>query len=122
MSPDGEPKAERQRAYAYLRKHLLMVDSELSRAEERLAYFAEATGLELAAVFVEDIETAPAAFERFIRAVVLDKVEVVLLPSLLHLAVLGAPTHIKDNFEAATGAKVLTTLDAVSYEPGEAVS
>jgi hypothetical protein len=122
MSPDGEPRAQHRRAYGYLRKHLLMFDSELSRAEERLAHFADATGLELAAVFVEEIETVPAAFERFIRAVILDQVEVVLLPSLLHFAVLGAPGRIKENFEDATGARVVTTLDAISYEPGEAVS
>jgi hypothetical protein len=121
-SGDGETKSDRQRAYAYMRKHLLMFDSEVSRTTERLTYFANESGFELAAVFVEEVETWPAAFERLVQAVIQDKVEVVLLPSMLHFAVLGVPKNIKGHFEAATGARVITALDVVSYEPGEATS
>lgn len=99
-----------------------MFESEVNRTKERLAYFAEASGYELAAVFLEEIETWPLAIERLIRAVIKDKVEVVILPSMLHFAVLGAPNEVKGYFESATGARVVTTLDAVSYSPGEAVS
>jgi hypothetical protein len=121
-SAAGETKVERQRAYAYLRKHLLMFESEVDRTKERLAYLANEADLELAAVFVEEVETWPAAFERFVQAIVQDKVEIVLLPSLLHFAVLGAPNDVKDYFEAATGARVVTPVDVVPYKPGEAAS
>ncbi|MEU4295385.1 hypothetical protein AB0E63_44800 [Kribbella sp. NPDC026596] len=121
-SGDGKTKTERQRAYAYMRKHLLMFDAEVSRTKQRLEYFAEQSDLELAAVFIEEIQTYPAAFERFLQAVIQDDVKVVLLPSLLHFAVLGSPNHIKEFFEAATGAKVLSALDVVTYRAGEAVS
>lgn len=105
-----------------MRKHLLMFESEVSRAKERLTYFADTSGYELAAIFIEEIETSPAAFERLVQAVAQDKVEIVLLPSILHFAVLGDPNNIRQHFEAATGAHIITTLDLVSYEPGEATS
>ena len=117
-------KVERQRAYAYMRRHLLMYDSELEQARERISYFAETAGYELAAVFVEEIDTwpVPVAFERLLQAIVLDKAEVVILPSMLHFLVLGTPQHIRQYFESATGAKVVCINDVVSQSPGEAVS
>ena len=81
----GETKGERQRAYAYARKHLLMFDSEVNRTKERLAYFADTAGYELAATFIEEIDTWPAAFERLLHAVIRDKVETVILPQPLAL-------------------------------------
>jgi hypothetical protein len=121
-SADGETTVERRRAYAYMRKHLLMFDSEVNRTKARLAYFADQADLELAAVFVEELETWPSAFERLVEAVILDKVEVVLLPNLWHFAVLGTPGEVKSHFEATSGARVVTVLDLMSYEPGEAMS
>jgi hypothetical protein len=82
--------------------------SEVNRTKERLTRFAAASDLELAAIFVEEDPQRPAAFERLLQAVIQDQVEVVLLPSMLHLIVLGDPGHIKDYFEAATGARVVT--------------
>ncbi|MEV4261345.1 hypothetical protein [Kribbella sp. NPDC049584] len=96
------------RAYAYLREHLLVCISEVNRTKERLAQFAADSGIELAGTFVEEDPRRPAAFERLLQAVTRDEVEVVLLPSLLHLAVLGSPGSIKGYFEAATGARVIT--------------
>jgi hypothetical protein len=115
-------KSERERAYAYARKHLLMFDSEVNRTREHLAYFANAAGYELAATFIEEIEAWPAAFERLIQAVIRDRVEVVILPSMLHFAVLGDPTNIKQHFEAATGARIIAISNAVSHTLGDTVS
>jgi hypothetical protein len=116
-SDNGESKVEAQQAYAYLRRHLLMFESEVNRTKQRLTYFAVESGFELSATFVEEVETGPLAFERLLQAVIRDKVEVVILPSMLHFAVLGAPTHVKDYFEAATEARVVTILGAVPREP-----
>ncbi|MGW7687129.1 hypothetical protein ACWGID_40690 [Kribbella sp. NPDC054772] len=121
-SADGETKTELPRAYAYARKHLLMCESEVNRTKERLTYFAKQAGYNLSAVFVEEVQTAPDAFERLVQAVVNDKVETVILPSMLHFAVLGDPKRIREHFEGATGAKVVIAVDVVSYNTGEAVS
>jgi hypothetical protein len=105
---DRRQSVVRPRAYAYLREHLLVCASEVNRTKERLANFATGSDLDLAAVFVEEDARRPAAFGRLLDAVIRDEVGVVLLPSMLHLMVLGSPGHIKDYFEAATGARVIT--------------
>jgi hypothetical protein len=105
---DRRQQVERPRAYAYLREHLLVCTSEVNRTKERLTHFAATSNLELAATFVEEDQRQPAAFGRLLDAVIRDEVEVVLLPSILHLMALGSPRHIKDYFEAATGARVIT--------------
>jgi hypothetical protein len=100
-------EVELPRAYAYLCEELLVCRSEVNRTKDRLARFAAGSNLELAAVFVgEDIRSS-AAFGRLFEAVIRDKVRVVLVPSLLHLMVLGSPGRIKEYFEAATGARVI---------------
>ncbi|MFD7158828.1 hypothetical protein ACFV9C_29805 [Kribbella sp. NPDC059898] len=115
--------AERSRAYAYIRAELLVSTSEVNRTKERLSAFAKTSGLELAAVFVEGDPQRPLlAFERFFQAVMRDHVPVVLLPSLLHLMVLGAPGRIREHFEAATEARVVTLDHRVACPAREAVS
>lgn len=105
-----------------MRKHLLMDELEVVNTKQRLAYFADQSGYELAAIFIEEIQTWPVAFERLLEAVIRDNVEVVILPSMLHFAVLGAPNNVKKYFESAAEARVVTAFDAVSDCPGEAVS
>jgi hypothetical protein len=91
----------------YLRKHLLMSETELEDAKERLAYFAEIEGFTMGAIYVEEIATVSAAFEALVDAVNRHEVSAVVLPSMLHFAVLGAPASIKGHFEHCTGARVL---------------
>lgn len=104
---DRHQSVELPRAYAYVRPHLLVCKSEVNRTKERLSAFATTSGLDLAAIFVEDGTRSPAAFGRLVDAVIRDQVEVVLLPSMLHLMTLGSPRCIRNYFEAATGARVL---------------
>jgi hypothetical protein len=106
----------------YIRKHLLMTETEVRYAKERLAYFARLEGFTLGTTYVEDIETWPAAFEALIEAAVEDTVSGVLLLSMLHFAVLGPPAEIKQHFEHITRTRLLTAPETVSYRPGEAVS
>ena len=99
---------ELPRAYAYLCEELLVCRSEVNRTKERLAQFAASSNPELAAVFVgEDIRSST-AFGRLFEAVIRDKVRVVLVPSVLHLMALGSPRRIKEYFEQATGARVIS--------------
>jgi hypothetical protein len=113
---------ELPRAVAYLRKHLLMNESEVLYAKERLAYFARVEGLQLDNVFVEEVETWPAAFEALVEAALSDELSVVLLPSMLHFAVLGPSADIKQHFEYITRTRVLAVSELMSYRPGEAAS
>ena len=91
----------------YARRHLLMTDDELGDTKERLKYFARVKGFVLGTVYVEEVETSPAAFQDLVEAVNRQEVTAVVVPSMLHLAVLSAPATIKDYFERATGARVM---------------
>lgn len=91
----------------YLRKHLLMTEDELDDIRERLAYFAREEGFAMGTVYVEEIETSPAAFEALVNAANSYEISAVVLPSMLHFAVLGAPASIKEHFEHLTGARVM---------------
>jgi hypothetical protein len=104
---DHRQSVELPRTYAYVRPHLLVCRSEINRTRERLSAFATTSGLDLAPIFVEDGTRSPAAFARLLDAVIQDRVEVVLLPSMLHLMTLGSPRCIRNYFEVATGAQVL---------------
>jgi hypothetical protein len=91
----------------YIRRHLLTTDAELDEAKERLGLFAEIEGFTLGTVYVEHLETTPAAFEALVEAVDRYEVTAVVVPSMLHFALLSAPAAIKDRFEHITGARVL---------------
>jgi hypothetical protein len=91
----------------YLRKQLLTTENELEDTKERLAHFAALEGFAIGTVYVEEAETSPAAFEALIEAVNRYDVTAVVLPSMLHFAVLGAPATIKNHFEHLTGARVM---------------
>lgn len=91
----------------YLSRHLLISDADFAMTLDQLDHFAKSQDYALAAVYVEQAETAPAAFEALVDAVNRGEVGAVVLPSILHFAVLGAPTRFKAYFEHATGARVL---------------
>jgi hypothetical protein len=91
----------------YLRMHLLMTEGELAEAKERLERFADLEGFTLGTVYVELVETIPAAFEALVEAIKRLEATAVVIPSMLHFAVLSAPAAIKDHFEHVTGARVL---------------
>ncbi|WP_132157622.1 hypothetical protein [Kribbella antiqua] len=99
-----------------------MTEIEVCDAKERLAYFARIKSLRLDEVFVEDVETWPAAFEALVEAALSDQLSVVLVPSMLHFAVLGPPSNIKQHFEYITRTHVLAATELLSYRPGEAAS
>lgn len=76
----------------------------------RLESFTKLAGYDLAAVFVEEIDSPLVAFGRLLQAVIQDQVEYVVIPSMLHFMTLGSPNNIKGYFEAATGARVITAV------------
>jgi hypothetical protein len=105
---DHKQAAKGRRAYAYVCGPLLICQPQVTRSRESLTTYAADAGLELAAVFIEEDWLCLSAFERLFQATIRDKVEVILLPSMLHFTVLGSPRSIKSSFEAVTGARVIT--------------
>ncbi|MGW5188952.1 hypothetical protein ACWEOO_06840 [Kribbella sp. NPDC004138] len=105
---DRKQAAKRPRAYAYMCGPLLICQPEVTRTRQLLTAYAASAGLELAAIFVEEDWLCLSAFERLLQATIRDKVEIILLPSMLHFSVLGSPRSIKPSFEAVTGARVVT--------------
>jgi hypothetical protein len=79
----------------YIRPHLLMTDDELAVTKAVLARFAEHEGYALGTVFTEHSQSAPTAFMAMIDTADRDGAVAVVVPSPLHLAVLGGPklTH-----------------------------
>ena len=91
----------------YVRRDLLVTDGQVSQVEREMAQFAQKEGFSMGFTYVEKPGTWPAAFEALIESVNRYEVTAVVLPSLLHFAVLGANHDIRDIFERATGARVL---------------
>jgi len=91
----------------YLRRDLLVVDSQVTELKREMADFAQAEGFAMGHTYVEKPESWPAAFEALIESVNRYQVTAVVLPGLLHFTGLGLPTGIRDSFERATGARVL---------------
>lgn len=92
---------------AYVCRPLLRTEGEFVRAKDRLTEFAEREGFALGELFVEEETTAPAAFEALIEAASHDEVGAVVVPSMLHLTALCAPTAMRNRFEHLTGARLL---------------
>ncbi len=72
-----------------------------------MAEFAQKESFSMGFTYVEEPGTSPAAFEALFESVKRYEVTAVVLPSLLHLAVLGPSHDIRNSFERATGARVL---------------
>ena len=96
----------------YVRAHLLMTWDELADAKADLAHFAAAEGYTFGTVYTERIDRAPAAFHALMDAVKREEASAVVVPSLHHLAVLGAPLAMKEHLEHYTGARVITARTA----------
>lgn len=94
-------------ALGYFRVHLLMTAAEVELTKVQLAEFARVEGFALGGVFVEQVDTAPAAFHALVEAVKRHEVGRVVVPSVQDLAVLGVSPLLKSYLERCTGARVL---------------
>jgi hypothetical protein len=91
----------------YIRRELVATDAEVHKLERQMSIFAQAEGFWLGGIFVDEPTVWPAGFEVLTDAVCRHNATAVVLPSLLHFAVLGAGNDIRGTFERATGARVL---------------
>ena len=91
----------------YICRGLLASDQEVDDAESAMAYFAAAYGFSLRHTYVEKPASAPLAFGALVESLSASGGDGVVLPGLLHLAVLGPRHDMKMLFERATGVRVL---------------
>ncbi|HEY3562738.1 MAG TPA: hypothetical protein VGL05_34965 [Kribbella sp.] len=93
----------------YLRRDLLVADSQVGVLRREMTQFAEVEGFTIGRIHVEYPGSWLAAFERLVLSISCHGVIAVVLPSLLHLIGigLGTPTDVRSIFERATGAHVL---------------
>jgi len=105
--PDCRVDYPRPLLLGFILKHLLMSDGELADIKVQLEQFAADEGFAMGTTYVEETDTAPAAFEALIEAVNRYEVTTVVNPSRLHFAALAVRHDVKDTFERATGARVV---------------
>ncbi|MFI7059850.1 hypothetical protein ACIBL3_02605 [Kribbella sp. NPDC050124] len=91
----------------YLRRDLLVVESQVGELKRDMAAYAEAEGFTMGHIYVERPDSWLAAFEALTESIGRYDVTAVVLPSLLHYVGIGMPTDRRGWFEHATGARVL---------------
>ncbi|MER7244905.1 hypothetical protein [Kribbella sp. NPDC000426] len=91
----------------YARRDLYLSDPHIEQMKQDLKALADLEGYTMGPVYVEDPASAPAAFDALVEAVKRHEITTVLLPDWRHLALVGAPAAIKQQFEQVTGARFL---------------
>jgi hypothetical protein len=94
-------------AVGYLRRYRSMTSYQLAQAEEQLAAMAERQGFVLRKVFVEQLQTDPAAFDALIRMVKRRKIPTVIVPTQVHLSAVGSGETKTERLHRETGAHAL---------------
>jgi len=93
--------------FGYLRVQLLAAGTTREQVCGRFDSYAQVEGYAMGAVFVDQAGTAPAGFAALIEAVKRYDARAVAVPTLEHLAVLGAPPPLREFLQRSTGAQVL---------------
>ncbi|MGW5188943.1 hypothetical protein ACWEOO_06795 [Kribbella sp. NPDC004138] len=91
----------------YARRDLYLSDRHVDDLKRELEVFAQLEGSAMGSVYVEDPDTAPAAFEALVASVNRYQIAAVVLPSLRHLALVGNPAEVHVQFERVTGARIM---------------
>jgi hypothetical protein len=91
----------------YICRGLLASDDELDDAELATAEFADVNGFLLGHTYVEEAQGVPLAFGALVESLSTSGGDAVVLPGLLHFAVLGPRHDLKKLVERATGVRVL---------------
>jgi hypothetical protein len=91
----------------YARRDLYLSDRHVSDLKRELGAFAHAGDFAMGSLYVEDPETAPAAFEAMVASVNRYEITAVVLPSMRHLALVGDPADVHVQFERVTGARIM---------------
>ncbi|GAA3136919.1 signal recognition particle GTPase [Kribbella aluminosa] len=94
-------------AVGYLRQYRSMTRYQLSAAQEQLAAYAGQEGFLLRKVFVEQLDSDPAAFDALIKSVKRRKITVVIVPTTAHLSAVGDGETKLQRLQRETGARAL---------------
>jgi hypothetical protein len=105
----GNGTEKQQLVHGCYREHLFMEAREKADIRARFSAYAEREGYRLGKIFEEKVDSVPAAFGELVNALVTDKAVAVLVPNLGHFAVLGQPTHVRDDLESALQLAVLVS-------------
>lgn len=88
------------RTYGYIRKHFLMTEAELATARKLIVDAAQARGVHLVAIHVEEIETSPEAFHDLLAVVMQEAQRMIITPDIQHLEVAGEPSSVRQRLES----------------------
>ncbi len=91
----------------YTRRDLYLSNRHVDELKHQLAAFAQLEGFTLGTVYIEEPDTAPAAFDALVTSVNRYEVTAVVIPQLRHLALVGDPEAVKRQFERGTGARLM---------------
>jgi hypothetical protein len=76
------------------------VISELATARQSIVDASRIHELELVAIYIEEVETAPDDFHNLLAAVMQSQHKAIIVPGLHHFAVLGDPTEVRSTLES----------------------
>src|SRR5215211_4509512 len=83
----------------YFKKHFLMTSREVAEMRELILACASAHGRTLDALYIDEIETAPRELHECLKNSGESECEVLIVPSLLHLASEGDPRKLRQHLE-----------------------
>jgi MoxR-like ATPase len=86
-------------AFGYFKKHFLMTDAETAARRQGIVDCAAAHGCKLAALFIDDIDTAPAELHNALTALMNRDDRVLIVPNLLHFASSGNPIEFRQSLQ-----------------------
>jgi hypothetical protein len=89
----------------YARRDLYLSDRHVTAVKRGFGAFAQLEGFAMGSVYLEEPDTAPAAFEALVASVNRYEITTVVLPEWRHLALVGDPEAVRRQFERVTGAR-----------------
>lgn len=96
----------------YVREHFMMTAAEVAKARDQLTRFAAAEGLTLQCIYIEKLETEPAAFQALVDAARPDEVAAVVVPTLQHLEPRFGERSRREHLERNAGVRVLVAASS----------
>jgi hypothetical protein len=91
----------------YARRDLYVSDQHVELLKADLTKFAAVEGFAMGSTYVENVETAPAAFNALVESLNRYEHTAVVIPDWRHLALVGDPERVKREFERVTGARFM---------------
>ncbi|WP_020392091.1 hypothetical protein [Kribbella catacumbae] len=86
-------------AFGYFKKHFLMTDAETAACRQGIVDCAAVHGCELAALFIDELDTAPDELHKALTALMDRDDRVLIVPNLLHFASNGNPIEFRRSLQ-----------------------